>query len=73
MRFLVLMRGAITPPPKMLEPVMKIPLGRPREQQGERLGKQPGNHFRAITSPTNQAAPTTEMEMAMEMPSDAHM
>ena len=28
MRFLVLMRGAMTPPPRMLLPVMKMPLGR---------------------------------------------
>jgi hypothetical protein len=28
MRFLVLIRGALTPPPMMDEPVMRMPLGR---------------------------------------------
>jgi hypothetical protein len=67
-KFFVLIRGAATPPPMMLDPVKKIPLqdNRPNEQTISLLD------LPFIQEPY-QAAPTTDREMAKAMPIPAHM
>jgi hypothetical protein len=63
-RFLVRIRGARTPPPRMDEPVMKIPLRTPRGYYGIR--RQKGCLV------AYHAAPTTDSPMQSAMPRSAH-
>ena len=64
MRFFVLILGARTPPPRIDEPVMKIPLAFLR-QMLYRVSIMP---FRSY-----QAAPTTESPMQRAIPRVAHV
>jgi hypothetical protein len=65
-RFLVRMRGALTPPPRMEVPVMKMPLRLVLAlMDRSRMGG-------CRTLLTDHAAPTTERPMHRPMPADAH-
>ena len=62
-RFLVLIRGALTPPPRIEEPVMKIPLFEILSVFAR---------VRVWYSCAYHAAPTTDRPMQRPMPRSAH-
>jgi hypothetical protein len=64
-RFLVRIRGALTPPPRMDDPVMKIPLSVRTSSYHQSSRQRKGNV-------PYQAAPTTESPIHMAMPRSAH-
>ncbi len=79
------MRGALTPPPSIDEPVMKMPLDPPRSDvqslqnfleveercRGEFAAQRRGERREVVDKPPYHAAPTTDRPMQSPIPIDA--